>query len=249
MDNTMIVFTLRPWRLSWAITGWAKRTCSSTTQSIRSAADRLRSPRQRPMPPAAMPVTISLNAIDLLRRRLSRNFSAAPPEVPGHVVRGSCRFKPIAAWRKSVGTAAAGANLPFPNTITRGRRWPEKLDLNMHVQRCSAWSRSMDQTLEADPLSRFKDHRPVLFDLENDPGELVDLGERPDHEEIIAELYDMLFSWARRQSQRTTRSEAQLREMRGRSRRRGIMIGIYDENDVPLELTTKYRNRKAERKI
>ncbi|MEX0346763.1 MAG: sulfatase-like hydrolase/transferase [Rhizobiaceae bacterium] len=89
--------------------------------------------------------------------------------------------------------------------------------------------------------------RPMLFDLENDPQELVDLGESPDHEEIIASLYEKLHSWARRPSQRTTRSEAQLKAMRGASRRRGIMIGIYDENDVPLELTTSYRNRQAKR--
>ena len=90
--------------------------------------------------------------------------------------------------------------------------------------------------------------RPILFDLENDPQELVDLGDSAEHEEVIAELYDHLFSWARRQSQRTTRSEEQLKAMRGASRRRGIMIGIYDENDVPLELTSRYRNRKADNK-
>lgn len=90
--------------------------------------------------------------------------------------------------------------------------------------------------------------RPILFDLENDPQELVDLGDRTDHQEVIEELYQMLFAWARRPSQRTTRSAEQLKAMRGRSRRRGVVIGVYDENDIPLELTVKYRNRKAERK-
>ncbi len=90
--------------------------------------------------------------------------------------------------------------------------------------------------------------RPILFDLENDPQELVDLGDSPQHEAVIEELYEHLFAWARRTSQRTTRSEAQLEAMRGASRRRGVMIGIYDENDVPLELTTGYRNRKADNK-
>ncbi len=90
--------------------------------------------------------------------------------------------------------------------------------------------------------------RPILFDLENDPQELIDLGEGSDHEDVIAELYDYLFSWARRQSQRTTRSEAQLKTMRGGSRKRGVIIGVYDENEVPLEFTTMYRGRKAENK-
>ncbi len=87
--------------------------------------------------------------------------------------------------------------------------------------------------------------RPMLFDLENDPQELTDLGQSPDHAEVIADLYDKLFAWTRRPSQRTTRSEAQLMDMRRNSRGRGVIIGIYDENDVPLDLTVKYRGRKA----
>jgi hypothetical protein len=88
-------------------------------------------------------------------------------------------------------------------------------------------------------------HRPMLFDLENDPDELCDLGDREDHAEIIAALYNKLFAWTRRPSQRTTRSEEQLRAMRTGSRGRGVIIGVYDENDTPLDLTVKYRGRKA----
>ena len=90
-------------------------------------------------------------------------------------------------------------------------------------------------------------HRPILFDLENDPSELVDLGasEAPEHVAAVEEMYDHIFRWTRRVSQRTTRSEAQLLEMRSKSGRRGVVLGVYDENDVPLELTVKYRDRKA----
>ncbi|MYM54305.1 sulfatase-like hydrolase/transferase [Thalassovita mangrovi] len=88
-------------------------------------------------------------------------------------------------------------------------------------------------------------YRPILFDLQNDPQELTDLGDSPDHAEVIERMYDKLFRWARRPSQRTTRSEEQLLAMRNNSGRRGVMIGIYDENDTPLELTVKYRGRKA----
>ena len=88
-------------------------------------------------------------------------------------------------------------------------------------------------------------HRPMLFDLETDSQELTDLGDSDDHAEIIAAMYDKLFKWTRRQSQRTTRSEEQLIEMRTKTRRRGIVIGVYDENDTPLELTVNYRGRTA----
>ena len=91
-------------------------------------------------------------------------------------------------------------------------------------------------------------YRPILFDLENDPLELTDLGDSEEYSDVIAMLYDYLFRWTRRQSQRTTRSEEQLIEMRTKSRRRGVVVGIYDENDTPLELTVKYRGRKAANK-
>ncbi|MBV7393653.1 sulfatase-like hydrolase/transferase [Mameliella sediminis] len=88
-------------------------------------------------------------------------------------------------------------------------------------------------------------YRPLLFDLRNDPQELVDLGDSADYAEVISGLYDKLFAWTRRPSQRTTRSEAQLMEMRRKSGRRGVVLGVYDENDTPLELTVHYRGRKA----
>jgi len=87
--------------------------------------------------------------------------------------------------------------------------------------------------------------RPILFDLVNDPNELVDLGQSAEHETILAEMYEKLFEWARRPAQRTTRSSEQLATMGQGMRGRGIVIGVYDENDVPLEMTTKYRNQKA----
>ena len=90
--------------------------------------------------------------------------------------------------------------------------------------------------------------RPILFDLKNDPDELVDLGTSDEHADIISSLYDKLFEWTRRTSQRTTRSAAQLEDMRKQARRRGVIIGVYDENDIPLELTVNYRGRKATRK-
>ena len=61
----------------------------------------------------------------------------------------------------------------------------------------------------------------------------------------IEQMYAHLFAWARRPAQRTTRSHAQLIEMRTKSGGRGIVLGIYDENDAPLEITSKYRERTA----
>ncbi|MBR9764711.1 MAG: phosphonate monoester hydrolase, partial [Rhodobacteraceae bacterium] len=89
------------------------------------------------------------------------------------------------------------------------------------------------------------DFPPILFDLQDDPDELIDLGRDPAHAEVIAQMYAKLHAWTRRVAQRTTRTEEQLVELRKTLRRRGVVLGVYDENDVPLELTVAYRDRKA----
>lgn len=85
--------------------------------------------------------------------------------------------------------------------------------------------------------------RPQLFDMETDPLEYVDLGESPDHAGIIAMMYERLGRWARRLSQRTTRSDAQIIAERGRSGGRGITLGVYEETDLPAPLTQFYRGK------
>ncbi len=87
--------------------------------------------------------------------------------------------------------------------------------------------------------------RPMLFDLKNDPDELADLGGSETHAAVIDDLYDRLFDWARRPSQRTTVSKGQILASRNKSGRKGVMIGIVEEEDVPADLTRYYRNRKA----
>ncbi len=95
------------------------------------------------------------------------------------------------------------------------------------------------------------DFRPMLFDRENDPNELVDLGasEAPEHVEVMSRLFLALSQWWRRVNQRTTLSENELRQMRGKSRRRGIVLGMYDPADADEEITVKYRDRKSKQRF
>ncbi len=88
-------------------------------------------------------------------------------------------------------------------------------------------------------------HRPILFDLANDPDELTDLGESADHEDVIDAMYARLFEWARRPAQRTTVSREAILEMRTKSRGKGIVLGVYDEGEIDGALTVKYRGRTA----
>ncbi len=70
--------------------------------------------------------------------------------------------------------------------------------------------------------------RPMLFDLETDPEELVDLGAEPAHEGVRHRLRETIFEWARRHHNRITKSPEQLERMSAREPG-GILIGIWDE--------------------
>ncbi len=85
--------------------------------------------------------------------------------------------------------------------------------------------------------------RPMLFDMQEDPDEFDDLGESSEHEAIIDMMYERLGRWARRMSQRTTRSDAAIIAGRGLSRRKGILLGLYDGTEVDPELSDKYRGK------
>jgi arylsulfatase A-like enzyme len=84
-------------------------------------------------------------------------------------------------------------------------------------------------------------YRPMLYDLANDPNEFRDLGADAAHEGERQRLAAALAQWGLRQSQRTTRSEKEILGMRGKSLRKGILIGVWDESDLPDELWSRYR--------
>ena len=82
--------------------------------------------------------------------------------------------------------------------------------------------------------------RPMLYDLASDPNEFRDLGADPACEAERQRLGGALAEWGLRLSQRTTRSERQMVEARGKSQRKGILIGVWDEAEIPAELWSKY---------
>ena len=56
---------------------------------------------------------------------------------------------------------------------------------------------------------------------------------------------DALAAWGLRVSQRTTRSEQQIRNASGKAERRGILIGVWDEADISAELWSGYLGNKS----
>ena len=91
--------------------------------------------------------------------------------------------------------------------------------------------------------------RPMLFDLKNDPEEFHDLAKGNDHQDQIDQLYKHLGEWGLRMSQRVTKSEDDIRAMRGRSMRRGILPFLADGTEVDEELLSKYNGPVKQRFI
>lgn len=81
----------------------------------------------------------------------------------------------------------------------------------------------------------------MLFDLDQDPDEHVDLAKGDCHAKTIVRLYGHLHAWGLRMSQRVTRSDDDLENMRGRSLRKGILPFLKDGTEVPAEWTEKFR--------
>ncbi len=91
--------------------------------------------------------------------------------------------------------------------------------------------------------------RPMLFDLINDPQELTDLGADAAYANTISFMYQRLAQWTRRMAQRTTISDDEIIASRGKSARRGVLLGVYDEADAEDELTVKYRGKAQGRSV
>ena len=80
----------------------------------------------------------------------------------------------------------------------------------------------------------FTGFRPMLFDLQEDPDELNDLGASSDHEDIAARLRGAMFDWATRHHARITMTEAEIEKIAGLEPP-GVLIGFWDEDELGEE--------------
>ncbi len=81
----------------------------------------------------------------------------------------------------------------------------------------------------------FYEHfRPQLFDLQEDPHELNDLGESEHHKPIRADLHEKLFTWLRRRKTRVTVDNNWMRAKKGSDfeKKIGMFIGYYNQEDL-----------------
>jgi len=73
----------------------------------------------------------------------------------------------------------------------------------------------------------FESFRPQLFDLRNDPRELVDLGRDRRHAKVRAELHERLFAWLRARKIRVTVPNELIERSTGTHKTRGFLFGVW----------------------
>ena len=77
---------------------------------------------------------------------------------------------------------------------------------------------------------------PQLFDMDDDPHELNDLGRSnlPEHQAVIARMREALFQWLRRRKTRVTVSDDWIKQKTGAAFEQslGLYIGYFDEEDL-----------------
>lgn len=88
---------------------------------------------------------------------------------------------------------------------------------------------------------------PMLFDLQNDPDELNDLGRDPAYAAQRSALYGHLHTWALRMSQRITVSDAEIIATREGPNGTGVVLGVYEEGDVAAAEVEKYVGKAPKR--
>ena len=152
-------------------------------------------------------------------------------EVPSHIVEGRSlmpflRGETPEAWRDFVVSEYDYSATPIATALGKS---PLQARLVMVADK--RWK-----------MMHAEGFRPMLFDMETDPDELVDLGAGAGHADIVAMMYERLGRWARRMAQRTTRSDAQM-SGGGGSGGKGILIGVYEESEVAPEFSEFYRGK------
>lgn len=86
--------------------------------------------------------------------------------------------------------------------------------------------------------------RPMLFDLDNDPQELNDLGGYPDYQHIRETMRERLLEWATQHHTRITLSPEQIERMSA-AEPPGILIGFWDEQQHDEYFGKPYGERPA----
>jgi len=137
-------------------------------------------------------------------------------ELPDHWLEGRSlapmlRGQTVTEWRDAVFSECDYAIRHARNTLSKG---PE--ECRSFMIRTEDWK-----------FILYEGFRPQLFDMKNDPDELVDLGEDPSHEETRRQLSDQIFAWMRKRKFRTALSNNEIANRTGKAKERGYLFGVW----------------------
>ncbi|MEC7761840.1 MAG: alkaline phosphatase family protein [Pseudomonadota bacterium] len=85
--------------------------------------------------------------------------------------------------------------------------------------------------------------RPMLFDLVNDPDELEDLGDHPDHAATRARLYEAACAWSRQFHTRITVPPDHVERQAAIGESPGMLIAYWDEADFERSFSKPFAER------
>lgn len=77
---------------------------------------------------------------------------------------------------------------------------------------------------------------PMLYDLQEDPQELCDLGRDPGRGIVRERMKDLMLDWSASLRNRSALDEGQMKALTGKSLRQGMLIGFWRETEVPDNL-------------
>lgn len=139
--------------------------------------------------------------------------------VPEHIIEGQSLLRLTRAersisadeWRSA---AISECDYAFRNARLRLGRKPS--DSRAYMVRTDRWK-----------FVFYEGFRPQLFDIAEDPDELVDRGEDPALEEVRELLRERLFDWIRTRKMGTTLSDADVEMRTDTHKTRGIYFGVW----------------------
>lgn len=158
-----------------------------------------------------------VEAIDLAPTFLEY-FGAEPPDhiLEGRSLIGFVEGREVVDWRRHV-----FSEMDYAMREPRLRLGKSVKDSRMVMVHDGRWKYIYTQDLP-----------PMLFDLENDPNEFLDLGRDPSYAETRVRLHEAMTQWALKHHTRITITDAVLESRTSDDLEKNILIGFWDEDEL-----------------
>ncbi|TRZ55732.1 MAG: phosphonate monoester hydrolase [Rhodocyclaceae bacterium] len=159
-----------------------------------------------------------VGAIDLIPTFIEA-LGGTPPRhlLEGLSLQPWLRGKAPAAWRDAVFSECDYARLPVRAALGR-----DPLEARMTMAFDGRWK-----------YVHCLGFAPMLYDLQEDPQELHDLGRDPASASARERMKDLMLDWSAGLRNRTAIDDAQMKSLTGKSAHQGILIGFWNEAEVP----------------